>query len=121
MTQRDRILGYLAETARVNEGLGALATHTKAAADMPVAALSAGNKMIFCGNGGSTADAFLAVREMGVRTIGHTGQSGGRTAALNGLLTAAPHDKTNHLQETHIAIGHLICALTEAALCSPRP
>ncbi|MCG5236660.1 SIS domain-containing protein [Xanthobacter oligotrophicus] len=193
MTQRDHILSYLAEIARLIEGLGALAPQIEAAADMWVEALSAGNKVIFCGNGGSAADAqhlaaelmgrflidrnplaalsltvdtsaltaigndygfdkvfsrqlrglakagdvlfgmstsgnsgnvvdaFLTARELGVKTIGLTGQSGGRMAALSDLLIAAPHDKTNHIQEAHIAIGHLICALTEAALCSPRP
>jgi D-sedoheptulose 7-phosphate isomerase len=70
---------------------------------------------------GNGVDAFLAARELGVKTIGVTGQSGGRLAALSDLLIAAPHGETNHIQEAHIAIGHLICALTEAALCSSRP
>jgi len=40
--------------------------------------------------------------------------------ALSDLLIAAPNNRTNHIQEAHIAIGHLICAIVEEWLCSPK-
>lgn len=72
------------------------------------------------GNSANVVAAFELARETGIRTIGLTGRSGGRMAACSDILIAVPHDKTNHIQEAHIAIGHVICAIVEESLCSPR-
>ncbi len=188
----ETIKAYLSETVRTIEALHALSTQIETAAQMWIKALSAGRKVIFCGNGGSAADAqhlaaelmgrfmfdrdplpalsltvdtsaltaigndygyegvfsrqlrgigvagdvllgmstsgnssnvlaaFDAARKMGVSTIGLTGAGGGRMAQVSDLLIAVPHHRTNHIQEAHIAIGHLICSITEATLCSPK-
>lgn len=192
MQQQEMIIAYFFETSRLIGKLQALAPELERAANLWTNALSAGNKVIFCGNGGSAADAqhlsaelmgrflidrdplpalsltvdtsaltaigndygydrvfsrqlrgiarpgdvlvglstsgnsanvidaFATARGLGVQTIGMTGENGGRMAGLCDLLIAVPHHKTNHIQEAHIAIGHLICAITEAALCSPK-
>jgi D-sedoheptulose 7-phosphate isomerase len=73
------------------------------------------------GNSANVLEAFAAAREIGIRTIGLTGARGGKMSDLSDILIAVPHDKTNHIQEAHIAIGHLICAIVEETLCSPRP
>lgn len=72
------------------------------------------------GNSANVVKAFEAAREMGIVTIGLTGEGGGKMAALSDVLVAVPHKQTNHIQEAHITLGHLICALVETTLCSPR-
>ncbi|MEI4474234.1 D-sedoheptulose-7-phosphate isomerase [Frigidibacter sp. MR17.24] len=193
MDHQGYIAEYLGETARLIDDLKVLAPQIEAAAQMWIDALAAGNKVIFCGNGGSAADAqhlaaelmgrflidrnplpamsltvdtsaltaigndygydkvfsrqlrgiakpgdvllgmstsgnsanvldaFSIARELGVKTIALTGEGGGKMGEGSDLLIAVPHGKTNHIQEAHIAIGHLICAITEATLCSPKP
>jgi D-sedoheptulose 7-phosphate isomerase len=41
-------------------------------------------------------------------------------ADVSDILIAVPHRQTNHIQEAHIAIGHMICAMVEDNLCSPK-
>jgi D-sedoheptulose 7-phosphate isomerase len=53
---------------------------------------------------------------MGVRVIALTGSSGGDLARHADILLAVPSADTPRVQESHIAIGHLICELAEAAL-----
>jgi D-sedoheptulose 7-phosphate isomerase len=183
---------YLAETINLLEATKSLEGQVIACADSCKAALAKGCKVIFCGNGGSAADAqhlaaelmgrflfdrrplpslsltvdtsaltaigndygfdnvfarqlrgigatgdvlvgmstsgnsanvvkaFEAAREMGIATVGLTGAGGGKMAVLSDILIAVPHNQTNHIQEAHIAIGHMICAIVERDLCSPK-
>ncbi len=73
------------------------------------------------GNSTNVLRAFETAQQMNVRTIGLTGAEGGRMATFSDILIAVPHGQTNHIQEAHITIGHMICALVENALCLPRP
>ncbi|GLK84722.1 D-sedoheptulose-7-phosphate isomerase [Ancylobacter defluvii] len=72
------------------------------------------------GNSANVVKAFEVAREMGIVTIGLTGANGGKMTALSDILIAVPHGQTNHIQEAHITVGHLICALVESTLCSPK-
>jgi D-sedoheptulose 7-phosphate isomerase len=186
------ILAYLSETEMLIRNLTPLAGPVEYAANAWIDALKAGGKVVFCGNGGSAADAqhlaaelmgrflidrqpmaaisltvdtsaltaigndygfetifarqlrgigrkgdvivgmstsgnsanvvkaFETARDMGIVTIGLTGEAGGKLAALSDILLAVPHKQTNHIQEAHITLGHLICALVEESLCSPK-
>lgn len=186
------ISSYLSQVVRVVDSIRELEGEIKTARDMWISSLSEGGKVIFCGNGGSAADAqhlaaelmgrflidrepmaavsltvdtsaltaigndygydkvfsrqlrglarrgdvlvglstsgnsanvvgaFDAARAMGVKTIGLTGRGGGRMAPLSDVLIAVDHDRTNHIQEAHIVIGHMICAFVEGAFCSAR-
>ncbi|MBS7541829.1 D-sedoheptulose-7-phosphate isomerase [Ancylobacter oerskovii] len=186
------IAAYFAETEKLMGRLTEVGDEVAQAADAWMAALTKGGKVIFCGNGGSAADAqhlaaelmgrflfdrepmaalsltvdtsaltaigndygyentfsrqlrgigragdvlvgmstsgnsanvvkaFEAAHEMGIVTIGLTGANGGKMTALSDILIAVPHGQTNHIQEAHIAVGHLICALVESTLCSPK-
>ncbi|MDR6953018.1 D-sedoheptulose 7-phosphate isomerase [Ancylobacter sp. 3268] len=186
------ISAYFAETERLMKRLTEVSDDVASAAEAWMAALTNGGKVIFCGNGGSAADAqhlaaelmgrflfdrepmaalsltvdtsaltaigndygyentfsrqlrgigragdvlvgmstsgnsanvvkaFEVAREMGIVTIGLTGANGGRMTALSDILIAVPHGQTNHIQEAHITVGHLICALVESTLCSPK-
>jgi D-sedoheptulose 7-phosphate isomerase len=72
------------------------------------------------GNSENVVKAFDVARSMGITTIGLTGAGGGKMAELSDVLIAVPHKQTNHIQEAHIAIGHMICAMVEDNLCSPK-
>ncbi|TCK28359.1 D-sedoheptulose 7-phosphate isomerase [Ancylobacter aquaticus] len=62
----DVIVAYFAETARLMGRLDAVAADVARAAEACIAALSSGGKVMFCGNGGSAADAqHLAAELMG--------------------------------------------------------
>jgi D-sedoheptulose 7-phosphate isomerase len=185
----ERIRTSLRQVAENFRALEALSPEVAAAAARMVAALRAGNAILFCGNGGSAADAqhlaaelvgrYLrdrpplralaltvdssaltaiandygyeqvfarqlrglgrpgdvlvaistsgnspsvvraveAAREMGIASIGLTGAAGGALAGLCDLCLRVPSDRTNHIQEMHIALGHLICGIVEEEAC----
>ena len=68
------------------------------------------------GNSKSVLNALRAARETGIATIGLTGQSGGQMPPLCDVCIAVPATETNHIQEMHIAVGHVICGEVERAL-----
>ncbi|PKO14404.1 phosphoheptose isomerase [candidate division BRC1 bacterium HGW-BRC1-1] len=55
-------------------------------------------------------------RELGARTIGLTGRSGGGMPALCDACVIVPHNNTARIQEVHITIIHIWCTMLEAAL-----
>ncbi|WP_425104012.1 D-sedoheptulose-7-phosphate isomerase [Ancylobacter sp.] len=71
------------------------------------------------GNSANVVKAFEAARQMGITCVAFTGASGGALGALADVLLAVPHQQTSHIQEAHIAIGHVMCGIAEAALCPP--
>ena len=54
-----------------------------------------------------------AARNLGIKTIALTGSTGGTLAGLCDILIAVPSDKTMHIQESHIALGHVITETVE--------
>jgi len=182
------IKNYIKTTEQTIGKLSELETDIQKVADICIKALDNGNKVIFCGNGGSAADSqhlaaelmgrflkdrqplpaialtvdtsaltaigndygydevfarqlsgigtlgdvliglstsgnsknvinsFETARRMGIHTVGLTGMNIGALDELSDYMIKAPSDKTNHIQECHITIGHLICAIIEDAL-----
>ena len=72
------------------------------------------------GNSRNVIRALEVARELGMLTIGLTGENGGDMRALCDLAICVPSSQTNHVQEMHIAVGHMICAIVENELCSGR-
>jgi D-sedoheptulose 7-phosphate isomerase len=72
------------------------------------------------GNSENVVQALSTAHDMGITTVGLTGANGGKLSAVADILLAVPHNKTCHIQEAHITIGHMICAMVENDLCSPR-
>lgn len=70
------------------------------------------------GNSENIVDAFEVAKEMGITTVGLTGATGGFMYGSSDILINVPHTQTNHIQEAHIAIGHIICAIVESTICS---
>jgi phosphoheptose isomerase len=58
-----------------------------------------------------------AAREIGMRVVGLTGQKGIAFAASCDVGIVVPSTDTARIQECHITIGHMVCALVEADLC----
>jgi D-sedoheptulose 7-phosphate isomerase len=59
----------------------------------------------------------LAVaRRLGLRTVGLTGRSGGDMAALCDIVIRIPSDSTPLIQQGHLLVGHLLCAMIEDAI-----
>lgn len=72
------------------------------------------------GNSRNVLRAIEVAREKGIATIGLTGQSGGQMRQLCDICICVPSDRTNHIQEMHIAVGHMICGQVERKLADDR-
>ena len=68
------------------------------------------------GNSKNILNAFEAAKEMGVKIIALTGETGGAMKDYADILLNAPSKDTPRIQESHIMIGHIICELVETAL-----
>lgn len=69
------------------------------------------------GNSANVLKAVAAARELGVATLGLSGGTGGRMASACDLCLCVPAARTDHIQEMHIAVGHMLCGMVEEALC----
>ena len=68
------------------------------------------------GNSSNILKAFEVAKEIGVKTIGMTGETGGKMADCCDLLLNVPSKCTPRIQESHIMIGHIICEIIEATM-----
>jgi D-sedoheptulose 7-phosphate isomerase len=68
------------------------------------------------GNSGNVLKAVDAAHRAGASVIGLSGKSGGALDAKCDVSLVVPSDVTARIQEMHIVIGHLICALVEEHL-----
>ena len=70
---------------------------------------------------GNSANVVLALEQaksLQVKTVGLTGDSGGRMAGLCDVCICVPSKVTAHIQEAHLTIGHILCGLVEDGLAS---
>ena len=73
---------------------------------------------------GRSPNVLLAVetaRRRGLATVGLSGGTGGPLAEAADTCVTVPSTCTPRVQEAHILIGHILCALVEDALCSDTP
>lgn len=68
------------------------------------------------GNSKNILEAVKLANKMGIVTISLTGNGGGKLAKLAKLSIIVPSKNTPRIQESHIAIGHIICELVEDCL-----
>jgi D-sedoheptulose 7-phosphate isomerase len=66
------------------------------------------------GNSTNICKAFESARNLGVKTIGFTGITGGLMKDLSDVLINIPSTVTPRIQEAHIMVGHILCELAEA-------
>lgn len=68
------------------------------------------------GNSANIIEAFKEAQQQKLKTIGWTGMTGGKMADMCDITLRMPSKETPKIQEGHIAIGHIICGLVEAAM-----
>lgn len=68
------------------------------------------------GNSKNILKGIEAAKEKGIYIIGLTGQSGGKMKDVCDLCLNVPSNETPRIQESHILIGHIICAAVEEVL-----
>lgn len=73
------------------------------------------------GSSRNVVRAFEIAGELGIGRIALTGEAESPMSALAELSLRVPSRQTNHIQEMHIAIGHIICGIVESRLCSAKP
>ena len=65
------------------------------------------------GNSPNILRALELVRDTGIFTVGLTGQTGGKMAPLCDVCLCIPSTVTMNIQESHLALEHIFCLLTE--------
>jgi D-sedoheptulose 7-phosphate isomerase len=70
------------------------------------------------GNSANLLAAFVQAKKQGLKTLALSGKGGGAAAKSKAvdLCLTVPADFTAHVQESHIAIGHLLCFIVEREL-----
>lgn len=68
------------------------------------------------GNSTNVVKALQTAEEMGMITIGFTGEGGGKMKAHSKFLIDIPSKDTPRIQECHMLLGHSICELVETEL-----
>ena len=67
------------------------------------------------GSSGNVLKALRAAKKLGMITIALTGE-GGKAASLADIPLQIPSRSTPRIQEAHIAVGHILCDLTDTLL-----
>ena len=70
------------------------------------------------GNSKNIINAFVKAKDIGVKTISLTGESGGGMKNHSEISINVPSKDTPRIQESHILIGHIICELVEKNIFS---
>ena len=68
------------------------------------------------GNSANIIEALKECKEKGIITVGLTGEKGGKMAEICDYCIKIPSNETPRVQEAHILIGHIICAVVEEAI-----
>lgn len=70
------------------------------------------------GNAANVAYALMAAKTAGAVSVALTGRDGGKIARLADCSLIVPAQETYRIQEYHLAVYHLICAVVESELFS---
>jgi D-sedoheptulose 7-phosphate isomerase len=68
------------------------------------------------GNSGNVVSAFEKANELGMITVGFTGNTGGKMKELSQILLNIPSLDTPRIQECHMILGHTLCEIIEMQL-----
>lgn len=68
------------------------------------------------GNSPNILNSLKTSKAKGIFSIGLTGKTGGKMKELCDICICIPSSETPRIQESHILIGHIICASVEQAL-----
>jgi D-sedoheptulose 7-phosphate isomerase len=70
------------------------------------------------GNSPNVIKALKKANEIGITTIGFTGNEGGEMNNICDIIIKVPSNDTPRIQEAHILIGHILCQLIEEEIFS---
>jgi len=68
------------------------------------------------GESPNTLRAAQAAKLKGVKVVALLGKGGGALSSLADCALIVPSDETSHIQELHLAVEHIVCAMVENAL-----
>ncbi|MDU4961125.1 MAG: D-sedoheptulose 7-phosphate isomerase [Sporomusaceae bacterium] len=68
------------------------------------------------GNSANILNAIEECKKQGILAVGLTGATGGRMKGLCDYCIQVPSAETPRIQESHIMIGHILCAIVEAEI-----
>jgi len=72
------------------------------------------------GNSPNIINAVTAAKKIGIATVGLLGGSGGKLATMVDFPLIIPSYDVQHIQESHIAIGHIIIGIAESDFIDDR-
>lgn len=72
------------------------------------------------GNSPNVIKALLAAKELGIHTIGMTGNNPSRIVECTDLCLRAPSPHTPLIQQCHITLGHILCREIELEMFRPE-
>jgi D-sedoheptulose 7-phosphate isomerase len=70
------------------------------------------------GNSENIIESLKTANDMGIKTIGLTGNNGGQMNKLVDTLINVPSERTVRIQEMHIMILHILCNIIEGSITS---
>lgn len=65
------------------------------------------------GNSQNVIDAMIVARAKGLKTIGMTGETGGKMREWSDVLLNVPERRTAYVQELHLPVYHALCMIVE--------
>lgn len=68
------------------------------------------------GNSTNVINGIVLAKKMGSKTIGLTGENGGKLSQIADITLKVPSQNTQRIQECHIMVGHIICDIVERNL-----
>ncbi len=83
--------------------------------------VSADDVLVALSTSGNSANMLKGVEAGRARrafVVGFTGETGGKLAGKVDLLLNVPSRNAQRIQEAHITIGHIVCALVEQSCCA---
>jgi D-sedoheptulose 7-phosphate isomerase len=73
------------------------------------------------GNSKNVVCALRYAREHQLKTVALTGETGGQLLDIADVVIRVPSADTQLIQESHISVGHILCALVELGLFGREP
>ena len=78
-----------------------------------------GDSLVAISTSGNSPNVLAAVQKaqaLGLSTVALTGGSGGQLRTTADVAIVIPSDDVQHIQETHITVGHILCQAIEQTL-----
>ncbi len=69
------------------------------------------------GNSANILKAVQSAKQMGMMTVGFTGEGGGKLKDSVDICFRVPSQSTPHIQEVHITAAHALCEVIEETFC----